>query len=197
MGAGQSKQQPPLEIKASPPPPQVMQTETKVVSNNDITNNSNTNGSQSATAEGGGGCPMKNADGTYRTMPGFASIFKSRKHPPIDSTKIVEADQPVATTASTTSENDMKDSSKSSSSSGCPVKAESRASKHLTSWQQKRYYSTTTTIRCLLPPSPNGSNQQHAHPKCTNHRSKQSTQSGSTGGVAHGTCQIDHSKGWK
>ena len=33
-------------------------------------------------AEESGGCPMKNADGTYRTMPGFASLFDA-KHPPV------------------------------------------------------------------------------------------------------------------
>ena len=33
-------------------------------------------------AEESGGCPMKNADGTYRTMPGFASLFGA-KHPPV------------------------------------------------------------------------------------------------------------------
>mmetsp|Transcript_17356 Transcript_17356/g.25862 ORF Transcript_17356/g.25862 Transcript_17356/m.25862 type:complete len:611 (-) Transcript_17356:33-1865(-) len=125
MGAGQSKQQPPLEIKASPQPP-VVQTESTVASNN-TTNNANNNDNTSSASEGGG-CPMKNADGTYRTMPGFASIFKGRKHPPIDSTKIVEADQPAATTTTTTtttSEDGAKDTPKSS---GCPVKAESRAS---------------------------------------------------------------------
>ena len=73
---------------------------------------------------------MKNADGTYRTMPGFASIFKGRKHPPIDSTKIVEADDTQTSTSSsstiTVDNNSDKDSS--GKSSGCPVKAESRAS---------------------------------------------------------------------
>jgi len=126
MGAGQSKQQPPSpqEIKASPP--SVVHTET-VASKNDTDNNAN-NSSSSSPPAAGGGCPMKNADGTYRTMPGFASIFKSRKHPPIDSTKIVEADQPsspVTTTTTTTVSDDTNDSAKSS---GCPVKAESRAS---------------------------------------------------------------------
>ncbi|KAL7496191.1 hypothetical protein ACHAWT_009944 [Skeletonema menzelii] len=128
MGAGQSKQQPPLEIKATPP--QEIQTETRAASKNNDANNNSNSSAQSAAPKEGGGCPMKNADGTYRTMPGFASIFKSRKHPPIDSTKIVEADdQPsVATTTTTTTvvEDDNKDSSKKSS--GCPVKAESRAS---------------------------------------------------------------------
>lgn len=74
---------------------------------------------------------MKNADGTYRTMPGFASIFKGRKHPPIDSTKIVEADDNTQTSTSsstnTVDNNSVKDSS-GKSSSKCPVKAESRAS---------------------------------------------------------------------
>lgn len=29
-------------------------------------------------AEESGGCPIKNADGTYRTMPGFASLFGAK-----------------------------------------------------------------------------------------------------------------------
>ena len=118
MGAGQSKQQPPLEIKASPPP-QDVKTETISASNDAKSNNNN-----SAPKEGGG-CPMKNADGTYRTMPGFASIFKSRKHPPIDSTKIVEADDQPSVATTTTASASVDDSTKPS---GCPVKAESRAS---------------------------------------------------------------------
>ena len=75
---------------------------------------------------------MKNADGTYRTMPGFASIFKSRKHPPIDSIKIVEqaGDQPAITASAALTTLDDNDNNKDSvvKSSGCPVKAESRAS---------------------------------------------------------------------
>ena len=39
-------------------------------------------------AEESGGCPMKNADGTYRTMPGFASLFGA-KHPPVDGNAVV------------------------------------------------------------------------------------------------------------
>ena len=35
-----------------------------------------------------GGCPMKNADGTYRTMPGFASLFGA-KHPPVAGNAVV------------------------------------------------------------------------------------------------------------
>jgi hypothetical protein len=35
-----------------------------------------------------GGCPMKNADGTYRTMPGFSSLFGA-KHPPVDGNAVV------------------------------------------------------------------------------------------------------------
>ena len=132
MGAGQSKQQPPLQ---APAPPSVVQTESVASKNDADTNNANNNSSPSAAIGGsssgsGGGCPMKNADGTYRTMPGFASIFKSRKHPPIDSTKIVEADQQPSstTTTSQTTPSDVDSSNDSVKSSGCPVKAESRAS---------------------------------------------------------------------
>ena len=44
--------------------------------------------SLSKKAEESGGCPMKNADGTYRTMPGFASLFGA-KHPPVDGKDMV------------------------------------------------------------------------------------------------------------
>jgi cytochrome c heme-lyase len=134
MGAGQSKQQPPQQEIKSSPPSSVVQTQT-IASTNDTDINDNSSSSSSASGGGGGGgCPMKNADGTYRTMPGFASIFKNRKHPPIDSTKIVEADQPsspatATTTTSSSSDDDVDvDTEDSVKSSGCPVKAESRAS---------------------------------------------------------------------
>ena len=74
---------------------------------------------------------MKNADGTYRTMPGFASIFKNRKHhPPIDSTKTVEAGgQPSLSSSSTATLDDVERNKKEDSvNNKCPVKAESRAS---------------------------------------------------------------------
>ena len=122
MGAGQSKQG--GDIKASPPPASasVVQTETTAAANIDTNNSTAAQNDKKSPTSSGGGCPMKNADGTYRTMPGFASIFKNRQHPPIDSTKIVEADPPPS--SKSTSEDTNTDSSKPS---GCPVNAESRA----------------------------------------------------------------------
>lgn len=56
---------------------------------------------------------MKNADGSYRTMPGFSSLFSSR-HPPV-----VDKSQPT-TTAATVVENEKE-------TSGCPVQGPSRS----------------------------------------------------------------------
>ena len=140
MGAGQSKQQPEIKAAAAPSSSAVLQTES-VASKNDTTDKTTSNkanssstpaNSSSSSGSSGGGCPMKNADGTYRTMPGFASIFKGRKHPPIDSTKIVEADdnhqKPSSSSTTTVVDNNSNKGSSGVKSSGCPVKAESRAS---------------------------------------------------------------------
>ena len=72
MGAGQSKEQ--------LTQPSAVATSSSIVSDS--------SSSLKNAEESGGGCPMKNADGTYRTMPGFASLFGA-KHPPVAGTNAV------------------------------------------------------------------------------------------------------------
>ena len=70
MGAGQSKQQ-----LAKPSSSSSSSSTTSEIA-------PDSSDSSIKNAEESGGCPMKNADGTYRTMPGFASLFGA-KHPPV------------------------------------------------------------------------------------------------------------------
>jgi hypothetical protein len=73
MGAGQSKQQ---------------LTQPSSSSSSSSLSAANPDLSIKNAKEESGGCPMKNADGTYRTMPGFASLFGA-KHPPVDGNAVV------------------------------------------------------------------------------------------------------------
>jgi len=78
MGAGQSKQQ-----LAKPSSSSLSATSSENSPDSSIKN----------AKEESGGCPMKNADGTYRTMPGFASLFGA-KHPPVAGNAVVVAAVP-------------------------------------------------------------------------------------------------------
>lgn len=76
MGAGQSKEQ------LTQPSLSVAVTSSVVIAPDLAIKN----------AEESGGCPMKNADGTYRTMPGFASLFGA-KHPPVAENTVVAPEE--------------------------------------------------------------------------------------------------------
>jgi len=68
---------------------------------------------------------MKNADGTYRIMPGFASLFGRMGHPPISSENVTIAESPTSLEKNTIGNptGTGNDSSNSNSNSGgCPVK---------------------------------------------------------------------------
>ena len=80
MGAGQSKQQ---LAKPSSSSSSLSATSSETSPVSSIKN----------AKEESGGCPMKNADGTYRTMPGFASLFGA-KHPPVAGNAVVVAAVP-------------------------------------------------------------------------------------------------------
>eukprot|EP01082_Thalassiosira_pseudonana_P007715 g6385.t1 g6385 contig23:337269-337739(-) len=75
------------------------------------------------TKQESGGCPMKNADGSYRIMPGFSSLIgRMSGHPPVDVSKV---NQPIDATGEGVAEVDddaSSNASKAVASSGCPVK---------------------------------------------------------------------------
>lgn len=129
MGASQSKQSDGVSLSAENavlPSPAI-----STNSNNNSTTTSITNDSVSSKEQSSGGCPMKNIDGSYRIMPGFASLFgKMAGHPPVDVSKIKVANdaQDVSTsTANTTADSSSIDSTVQQSS-GCPVKNSSSSS---------------------------------------------------------------------
>jgi len=136
MGARQSKQSPPtssINGASENTAPSVAPTIS--------TNSNNDSVSSKEQSSSGGGCPMKNIDGSYRIMPGFASLFgKMAGHPPVDVSKIktTESDaQDVSTsTIKTTTENGNTNTTANTvqQSSGCPVKNGSSSS----SWNMLR-----------------------------------------------------------
>ena len=143
MGASQSKQSPPSAVSAveNAAPPSMA-----TVSTNNNTTTSNNDSVSTKEQSNGGGCPMKNIDGSYRIMPGFASLFgKMAGHPPVDVSKIKVAndaqDVSTSTANTTTDSNSNVTDSTVQQSIGCPVKNGSSSSswnstfsmRHLTS----------------------------------------------------------------
>jgi len=130
MGASQSKQSPPSAVVLPVAENVASQTIAPSVSTNDNNDSVSTKEESS-----GGGCPMKNTDGSYRIMPGFASLFgKMAGHPPVDVSKIKVANneaQDVSTsTANITDSNSNTNTTANNAqqSSGCPVKNGSSSS---------------------------------------------------------------------
>ena len=82
MGAGQSKQQ--LAKPSSSSSSSSLSATSSETSPNSFIKKAE---------EESGGCPMKNADGTYCTMPGFAPLFGA-KHPPVAGNAVVVAAVP-------------------------------------------------------------------------------------------------------
>lgn len=130
MGASQSKQSPPSAVSAveNAAPPSMA-----TVSTNNNTTTSNNDSVSTKEQSNGGGCPMKNIDGSYRIMPGFASLFgKMAGHPPVDVSKIKVAndaqDVSTSTANTTTDSNSNVTDSTVQQSIGCPVKNGSSSS---------------------------------------------------------------------
>ena len=100
--------------------------------------NSNTESqSKSSTTISGGGCPMKNSDGSYRIMPGFGSLFGKlggSAHPPVDVSKINTTTTDGASNSNSVAAEQLSKSTSDdeedtiSRSSGCPVKPSQRSS---------------------------------------------------------------------
>ncbi|KAL3809492.1 hypothetical protein ACHAXA_007963 [Cyclostephanos tholiformis] len=87
MGAGQSNQrstEPPSTLTSSPFSTADDGASSPTTDPNVAKSSSSSSGGGGGGRGGGvgGGCPMKNTDGSYRIMPGFASLFGG-KHPPI------------------------------------------------------------------------------------------------------------------
>lgn len=81
---------------------------------------------------------MKNADGSYRVMPGFASLFgggaRGRHHPPVDAAKIDARAEPAVVPESLAEAN-VGDAAGGTGGGGCPVKPADRSSlSSLRSW---------------------------------------------------------------
>mmetsp|Transcript_15702 Transcript_15702/g.34010 ORF Transcript_15702/g.34010 Transcript_15702/m.34010 type:complete len:635 (+) Transcript_15702:66-1970(+) len=140
MGAGQSKQsQPPVASATATNATAASNDVTNSISNAAIQNPSTNDNDTAASIESSkesGGCPMKNADGTYRIMPGFASLFgKMGGHPPVDASKInVSSGESAAAAAAVGAANNDGNAAPSqtqstSSSSGCPVKHDNSSSR--------------------------------------------------------------------
>merc|ERR1719296_293353 len=127
MGAGQSKQSPQLP-NAQPASESAAASSAAATVLNASASPTTLPPSSPPSAEGGdggsegegGGCPMKNADGSYRAMPGFASLFGKMPggHPPVDASKI--------DTASASPTPPVADES-AGTAGGCPVKPSSRS----------------------------------------------------------------------
>ncbi|KAL9188963.1 hypothetical protein ACHAXT_011453 [Thalassiosira profunda] len=124
MGAGQSKQPP-----AAPPAAAVVAASDLAAATNATTNanaaeSSTPANASSAGESGGGGCPMKNPDGSYRVMPGFASLFgKMGDHPPVDKEKVQLSSAATASNDQGTAESSGgSNGGGNESGSGCPVK---------------------------------------------------------------------------
>ena len=113
MGAGQSKPTPDASSSPSLIPTTSILTDTSSAASNATAIDASTKDANSSS----GGCPMKNSDGSYRSMPGFGSLFG--RHPPVPE-KVMES-------AASDSLKESNETNTNSSSSGCPVQGPSRS----------------------------------------------------------------------
>ncbi|KAL7479949.1 hypothetical protein ACHAW6_005664 [Cyclotella cf. meneghiniana] len=111
MGSGQS--QPVIDASSSSSPVEnaTVRSDASSVVANAATSTASADSSNATSSAGG--CPMKNADGSYRTIHGFSSLFgRPAGHPPVTESKTPDQDSSKETIIVTNAQ----------SSGGCPIK---------------------------------------------------------------------------